>query len=599
MKKRVVGIGAVVLLALSLAVPGGCRPANGTIPTTPVMTATEAEVHGPDLFEDVTAKTGIEFSYRNGEEVQPPNLSILESLGGGLAVIDYDGDGLLDLFLVGGGCFGGVDNRTILGHPCKLFRNKGNFQFEDVTAATGLSTLAAGQPWFYSHGAAVADYDRDGWPDLLVSGWGRLALFHNESDGQNGRKFADVTAPAELDRGVTWATSMGWADFDGDGYPDCYACQYVDWSFNKHPKCNYDGKTPDVCPPKQFQGLQHLVFRNTGNGHFENVTASAGLAKGGDGVSKGLGVVVVDVNEDGKPDVYVANDTVANFLYMNKSTRGKIEFTEQGMKAGVALDGGSTPNGSMGADAGDPERTGKPWLFCTNYENELHALYENRSNATRVHFVPGTPKSGMAALGQKFVGWGTGFVDLDHDGWEDVVIANGHAIRFPTTTTRAQKPVIMWNAGGGKFRIASSRGGSYFTKLHLSRGIVLADFDNDGKVDVAITNMNEPVALLKNISPDTHHWLGLSLIGQDHADVVGARVRLTTADGTQSRFAKGGGSYASSPDRRMVFGLGTAEKVTKMTVDWPNGTKQEFIDVPIDKYLILKQGEKELKPAGK
>ena len=605
MSRRAILVGGTVgVLAMTVGLCSCSKPATVPTPTVSVA-APEASAGetGPTIFEDVTATAGVAYSYRNGEEVVPAHLSILESLGGGLAVLDFDGDGLLDLLVVGGGHFGGKDNKDILGHPCKLFRNKGHFQFEDVSEKVGLSTLAGGAPWFYSHGAAVADYDRDGWPDLLVSGWGRVALFHNEPDGRGGRKFVDVSAAAGLDRGVTWATSVGWADFDGDGYPDFYACQYVNWSFANHPvDCQYNGP-PDVCPPKRFKGLKHLVFHNKGNGTFADVSESCGLLPGGDSASKGLGLVVVDVNADGKPDVYVANDTVANFLYVNRSTPGKISFAEMGMKAGVALDGFANTNGSMGADAGDPERTGRPWLFCTNYENELHALYNNQcapktaTAAERTFFLYASPGSGMAELGQKFVGWGTGFVDLDHDGWEDIVIANGHAIRFPTTALRRQKPVLMHNAGAGKFKIASARGGSYFQTEHLSRGMVLADFDNDGKVDLAVSNVNDPVAVLKNVSPDKNHWVGFNLVGVKHEDVVGARVRVTTADKvTQSRFAKGGGSYASSPDRRMVFGLGVQDKATTVSVTWPDGTVQEMVDVPVDQYHVLKKGEKALLP---
>ena len=577
-----------------------------TAPTEIVLPEAPPAETGPAIFEDVTAKSGIDFKFQNGEVDAPDNLTILESLGGGLAAIDFDGDGLLDLFIQGGGFFDGKDKKEIRGFPCRLYRNKGNFQFEDVTEKVGLATLAGGKPWFYTHGAAVADYDRDGWPDLLVSGWGRLALFHNEPDGKGGRKFVDVSAAAGVYKGVTWATSVGWADFDGDGYPDFYACQYVNWSFDNHPiDCQYGNGPRDVCPPKRFKGLQHLVFHNKGNGTFANVSDTAGLVPGGDTASKGLGLVISDVNGDGKPDVYVANDTVANFLYVNKSTPGKISFEEQGMRAGVALDGFSSPNGSMGADAGDPDRSGKAWLFCTNYENELHALYRNQftpktdTAAERNFFLYATPGSGMAALGQKFVGWGTGFVDLDHDGWEDLVIANGHAIRFPTASQaqRRQKPVIMSNLGEGKFKSISPRGGSYFQSEHLSRGMVLADFDNDGKVDLAISNMNEPVAILKNISPDKNHWVGVQLMGEKHGDVVGSRVRIATADNAvQTRFAKGGGSYVSSSDRRLMFGLGTQEKISKLTVTWPDGTTQDFTDVPVDKYHVLKKWEKALLP---
>ena len=605
-RRTIFFVGSLGILAIALSLCGCAKtePAVAT-PESGAPAGSGSETESP-LFEDVTAKSGIDFRYQNGEASAPKNLTILESLGGGLAAIDFDGDGLLDLFVTGGGQFGGNDQKQILGVPCKLYRNKGNFQFEDVTEPVGLGTLAGGKPWFYSHGASVSDYDRDGWPDLLVSGWGRVALFHNEPDGRGGRKFADVSTAAGVDRGVTWATSVGWADFDGDGFPDFYACQYVNWSFENHPTdCSYGVGPPDVCPPKRFKGLRHLVFRNRGNGTFADVSETCGLSPGGDTASKGLGLVIVDVNGDAKPDVYVANDTVANFLYVNQSTPGKILFTEQGMRAAVALDGFSNTNGSMGADAGDPARSGKPWLFCTNYENELHALYNNQStpkSATtpeRNFFLYATPGSGMAALGQKFVGWGTGFVDLDHDGWEDIVIANGHAIRFPQPSQpqRKQKPVIMRNAGEGKFKIASGRGGSYFQSEHLSRGMVLADFDNDGKVDIAIVNVNDPVALLRNISPDTNHWVGFGLQGEKHEDLVGTRVQLTTPDNaTQSRFAKGGGSYASSPDRRMVFGIGAQARVVKLTATWPDGTIQEFTDVPLDKYHTLKRGEKTLLP---
>jgi enediyne biosynthesis protein E4 len=582
----------------------GCGP-TATTPQTSlaIMRSTEQfSDTGPDLFADVTADSGINFQYRNGEEVDPPHMSILESLGGGLAVIDFDGDGLHDLFLVGGGHFGGKDNKQILGHPCKLFKNQGNFKFVDVTEAAGLNTLADGQPWFYSHGAAIADYDRDGWPDILVTGWGRIVLLHNEPDGKNGRRFVDVSKKAGMEQGVTWTTSAAWADFDGDGYPDFYACQYVNWGFespNLHPvDCTYTNNVRDVCPPKKFSGLKHLMFQNKGDGTFQNVTTAAGIVDGGPSASKGLGVVVADLNADGKPDIYVANDTVPNFLYMNQSKLGSIQLVEQGMKAGVAVDGFASPNGSMGTDAGDPDGSGKPSLFCTNYENELHALYENKSTPERPFFVFVTPKSGMAALGQKYVGWGTGFVDLDHDGWEDLFIANGHAIRFPQTAERSQKPVILRNKGQGKFLVASSRGGSYFTKPHLGRGIVLADFDNDGRVDIAIMNVNEQMAILKNVAPAGNHWLGVSLVGAKQADVVGAKVKLTAGTRTQSRFAKGGGSYASSPDRRLVFGLGEAGKVAKLVVDWPDGTSQEFDTVPVDRYVRISQGEKQFEEIG-
>jgi hypothetical protein len=431
-----------------------------------------------------------------------------------------------------------------------------------------------------------------------------VALLRNvpvdPADAKKGRRFEDVTAAAGLDKGITWATSAAFADLDGDGFSDLFVCQYVDWSFTNHPACNYDGKTPDVCPPKKFRGLPSKVYRNTGAGKFADVSDQVGLHQGGEQASKALGVVVVDVNQDGKPDVYVANDTVANFLYVNKSAKGKIAFEERGMAAGVALDGGGGPNGSMGVDAGDPEGTGKPALWVTNYENEFHALYRNHSAGERVTFVFATQASGVGAIGQKFVGWGTGFADLDHDGWEDIFIVNGHAIRYPTGTTRRQLPVLFLNKGGGKFKDITKRGGPYFHQPHLSRGAVLADLDNDGRPDLAVSNMNEPVAVLRNVLPTPdRHWVGVELTGDGRRDVVGARVTVEAGGRTQTRFAKGGGSYASSPDRRHVVGLGTAARVAKLAVIWPDGSRQEWTDVPADRYHVATQGKKELSAPGK
>jgi hypothetical protein len=311
-------------------------------------------------------------------------------------------------------------------------------------------------------------------------------------------------------------------------------------------------------------------------------------------VSKALGVIVVDVNLDAKPDVYVANDTVANFLYVNTSTPGTITFKEQGLLAGVALDGGGSPNGSMGLDAADPEGTGKPSLWVTNYENEFHALYRNNSVDGNAAFVFATQATGIGAIGQKFVGWGTGFGDFNWDGWEDLFIANGHAIRYPTGASRRQRPVLFLNRAG-KFLDISKRGGAYFQEPHLSRGAMLADLDNDGRHDVIVCNMNEPAAVLRNILPNAdRHWVGVALVGAGNRDEVGARITIEAGGRTQTRFAKGGGSYASSPDRRHLFGLGSTDKINKLTIAWPDGTEQEWTHVAIDQYHTATQGKKSL-----
>jgi enediyne biosynthesis protein E4 len=589
-----------VLAAGLVGLAAGCSP-KPTPTTAPAPPAPDPDLQGPDLFEDLTRTCGIDFAYRNGED--DGHLAILESLGGGVALIDYDRDGLLDVYIPGGGYYDGPDKHEIKGHPGRLYRNLGDFKFKDVTKEAGLDALAGGAPWFYTHAATVFDYDRDGWPDLLVTGWGRVALFHNEADPKSrtgGRRFVDVSHKAGLDKGVTWATSAAAADFDGDGYPDLYVCQYVDWSFANHPTdCNYDGHTRDVCPPKNFSGLPHKVYRNNRDGTFTDVSDEAGLRKGGPNASKGLGVLAVDVNGDGKPDVYVANDTVDNFLYLNRSKPGQIRFEEVGGLAGVARDGHGNADGSMGVDAGDPDGTGKPYLWVTNYEKELHALYKNESTKDDLLFLFHTPASGIAAIGQAFVGWGTGFFDWDHDGWEDIFIANGHAIRYPSGAARYQKPVLLRNTGG-KFKDLTPRGGEYFRAPHLARGVALGDLDNDGRVDIVVSHINQPVAVLKNVAPTAgSHWLGVELARKDRGDVVGARLVLEAGGRKQSRFAKGGGSYASAPDRRFVWGLGPADKVERLTVTWPDGTEQTWADLKVDRYHRLTQGEKESREPGR
>jgi hypothetical protein len=337
-----------------------------------------------------------------------------------------------------------------------------------------------------------------------------------------------------------------------------------------------------------FRGLPHKLYHNAGGKRFEDVSRDAGLHPGGEKASNGLGVVIADLDGDGKPDVYVANDSVPKFLYLNQSDAGKIKLTETAMAAGVAMDGGGQPNGSMGVDVGDPEGTGKPALWVTNYENEVHAVYRNLSRPGAPRFAFASETVGVAALGKKFVGWGTGFVDLDLDGWEDLVVANGHAVRYPVGAPRRQRAVLLKNESG-KFVEQSDRGGVYFQQPHPGRGVVLADLNDDGRVDAAVSHVNEPLAVLRNVAPPGNHWLGVKLLGKDHADVVGAVVALEAGGRRQTRFAKGGGSFASSGDRRLVFGLGTAERVERLTVTWPDGTKQEWTDPPVDGYRTLAQ----------
>ncbi len=577
----------VAFVLAAAAALAGWACSGGKAPPRPEPSVDPPEVAlsaGPAMFADVTDRSGIQFVNRNGEEAN--HLTILESVGGGVGVIDYDGDGLMDLFFPGGGVFAGPDKKEIVGKPCKLYRNLGGGKFKDVTAEVGLDKLAGGQPWFYTHGVAVADFDRDGRPDLLVTGWGRVALFRNV----DGKHFEDVTAKAGLDKGITWGVSAAWADFDGDGFPDLYICQYVDWSWKNHPAC-FSGRKPDVCSPESFAGLTHVVFRNNGNSTFTDVSTTCGLVKGGPLASKGLGVLAADINGDGKPDVYVCNDGADKLLYLNRSTRGNIRFKESGMPCGVARDDHANMSGSMGVDAGDYDGSGKPSLWVTNFEGELHGLYRNVSRPGLLFFRFHTTAAGIAAIGQSYVGWGTGFIDFDLDGWEDLFVSNGHALIYPKGegVTRRQKPVLLLNQGNGKFLPATRRLGPYGDTDHMGRGVGFVDLDNDGRVDVVISHVNEPVTVLRNIAAPEHHWLGVQLAGAGHADVVGAKVVLEAGGRKQARFAKGGGSFASSSDRRLVFGLGKTDKIDRLTVTWPDGKQQEWTGLGTDRYHVLKR----------
>jgi hypothetical protein len=601
---------ASALLAGLLISLAACQTRSDHPPDTP---ASRPDPSGPPFFEDVTAASGLAFAYRNGEETGS-YFSILESLGGGVALLDYDGDGRLDVFLTGGGHYAGDGGKELVGAPCRLYRNLGNGKYKDVTAEAGLDRLAGGEAWFYTHGATVADYDRDGWPDLLVTGWGRVALFHNvpvdPADPTKGRRFEDVTDPAGLATGITWATSAAFGDLDGDGYPDLYVCQYVNWSFGNNPVCMLGGKTRDICPPSSFDGLPHKVFRNVpltphpspskregGERKFVDVSAEAGLVAPGRESSKGLGVLLIDVDGDGKPDVYVANDAVEKVLYLNRSVPGKIRFEEVGRASGVACDGMGRPNGSMGLDAGDYDGSGKPALWVTNYENELHGLYRNDTRPGVTFFNYQTTAAGLGAGGQRYVGWGTAFLDVDLDGWEDLFWVNGHATRHYSETgaSRLQPPMLYRNLGG-KFRDVSRQIGSYHDTNHLGRGVGFGDLDNDGRTDLVISHINEPVAVLRGIGGRDCHWLGVELLGKDHADVVGARAELQTGGRTLTRFAKGGGSYLSSGDRRLLFGLGREATVGRLLVTWPDGSRQTFDGLPVDHYHRIRQGQAEPEP---
>ena len=316
-----------------------------------------------------------------------------------------------------------------------------------------------------------------------------MALFHNEPDEAGGRRFREVTKAAGLLGPHFWSTSAAWGDLDGDGYPDLYLCQYVDWSNDNDPTCPgyYPGILRDVCPPAKFAARPHALYRNRGDGTFEDVTAAAGLRtdRTDRDYGKGLGVLLVDVDLDGRADIYVANDTTDNFLYLNRSTPGQLRFEDRGLESGVARDGNGMPNGSMGLDAADYDGSGRPALWVTNYENEFHALYRNREmSGGELHFTFATPAAGLSVVGREFVGFGTAFVDVDSDGWEDIVVSNGHVMRHSTKNNIAQRPLLFRNvprSDGRGFVDARELAGGYFSTVHRGRGLAVADLDNDGR----------------------------------------------------------------------------------------------------------------------
>jgi hypothetical protein len=549
---------------------------------------------GPAWFREMTAGSGLDFTYRNGSEAN--QFTLLETLGGGVALIDYDGDGLLDIFVVGGGTFTGPDKQQLVGYPCKLYKNLGGWKFKDVTEEVGLG----GVTWWYTHGVAVADYDRDGWPDLLVTGYGKLALFRNTDDGKGGRRFVDVTKEVGLND-TSWSTSAGWADLDGDGFPDLYVCHYTDWSWANNPVCKGQiaGIPRDVCAPQRFKPLVHAVYRNEAGKRFHDETVKQGFTAAG----CGLGVVLADFNGDGKPDIYVGNDASNNFLFLNRS-KGQLSLDEKGLMSGTAVNEAGRYDGSMGVDVGDFEGTGRASIWVSNFQGDIHALYANRGQE---RFEHRSQAAGIGAIGTHWVGFGTGFIDLDNDGWEDIVIANGHVLYHPMRgSTFKQRPVLLRNIeqqGRRFYTDISAQGGDFFKTPTLGRGLAIGDLDNDGWSDLVISHSNSPVVLLRNQVASTqdkpNHWLGLSLHGKDHRDVVGSTVVVELEGGRKlTRFAKGGGSYLSAGDRRILVGLGSADKVLAVTVRWSWGESQTFPGkaLPVDRYWELHEGQDQPRP---
>ncbi|MEQ9406962.1 MAG: CRTAC1 family protein [Fuerstiella sp.] len=515
-------------------------------------------------FTDVTSDSGISFVYRNGQEAG--HYAILESLGGGVGVIDADRDGREDLLLPGGGTISA--DVVPAGLPCGLFRNLGGMKFADISQTAGVA-----RPHHYSHGVAAADFDNDGFTDALVTGYGGLQLFHNQGDGT----FRDISS----DCGLTdeqWSSSAAWGDITGDGALDLYVAHYVNWSPRNHPYCPGPQESQrEVCPPRDFQPLPDTFFVNSGNGTFTDGTAEFGLLDEG----KGLGVLIADLNGDRRPDVYVTNDTVPNILYQNEQCRTLDDLS---LISGASLSDRGVPDGSMGVQLLDYNRDGEFDLWVANYERESSALYEGQGNMLFRHV---SQRAGVTAVGAMYVGWGTLCADVDQDGDEDVLVSNGHVIRFPRAAPLRQTPLLFENLDGRRFRNVAAEAGNYLSTEHMARGSAMADFDHDGDPDVAVMHTGEPVALLQNDGA-AGGFLCIELIGiRSPRDAVGTVVELVIGEQKMVRQWVGGGSYASTGSRRLHFGLGTAKRVDRLEVRWPSGTIQQLTNVDANTFLCV------------
>jgi hypothetical protein len=504
---------------------------------------------------DVTASSGLAFTHVNGAFGKK---YLPETLGSGAAFFDYDNDGRQDVLLVNGTSWPG---QKPAGATSRLYRNVGG-TFADVTKSSGLEVE------LYGMGAAAGDYDNDGWPDVLITAVGQNRLFRNTGKGG----FVDVTAKSGFGNRPGFSTSALWFDYDRDGWLDLLVCNYVKWTPETDVFCSADGKSKAYCTPEAYRGATLWLFRNKGNGTFDDVTAKAGLF---DATSKSLGVTLLDYDLDAWPDVFVANDTQPNKLYRNN---GNGTFTELGLKAGLAFSEEGRARAGMGVDAADVDNSGKPSVVVTNFSGEMLGLYRPVGGG---QYSDVSPRSDIGRATRHTLGFGCFFFDADLDGRQDLLVVNGHIDdtinRVQARVTYAESPHLFRNEGDAQFRDIATALGSAFAQPKVGRGAAFADIDGDGDPDVLITSNGGPVHLYRNDVGNGYHPIRFRLRGTaSNRDGIGARVRVFAGDQRYWRMVKTGSSYLSQSELPLTFGLGTRTRADRIVIDWPSGAKSDL-----------------------
>jgi len=503
---------------------------------------------------DVTAGAGIQFRHNSGAY---GGKLLPETLGSGCAFLDYDGDGWQDILLINGMDWPGHKRER---STLKLYRNNRNGTFSDVTHRAGLDIE------MYGMGVAVGDYDNDGYPDILVTCVGQNILFKNTGKGT----FRDVTKASGLGGRQAFSTSALWFDFDRDGLLDLFVCNYVKWSPGHDVFCSLDGKNKSYCTPEAYRGETCWLFHNLGNGKFEDVTPTSGVF---DSSSKSLGVALLDYDEDGWPDLLVANDTQPNKLYRNQRNG---TFKDVAVEAGIAFSAEGKARAGMGVDVADFNNSGRPGVAITNFDNEMIGLYRASGDG---NYVDIATQSGVGLASKDRLGFGCVFLDADLDGWLDLAVVNGHiddTVRNVRGVGYAQSPQLFLNDGQGKFRDVAGEIGGGFTQPKVGRGLAYGDFDRDGDLDLLMTTNNGPAYLFRNDQAGGNKSIRIRLVGtKSNRDAIGARVRIFHGGTSQSRLVKGGSSYLSQSELPLTFGLGKREKIDRLVIDWPGGATEE------------------------